>query len=179
MKQGLKLSAFLLCLSVLPHSAFATEPSGARLVQTPYSEEPKTVFEFFFNHPVKIATGLSWLRIYMNTLMNPPYDLAPEFMHIKVVIHGAEIVTLLHKNYATYQESVERMKYYASLGVEFIACQSFAEELGYQSADFYDFVTLAPSGPNEVAHWQQQGYALIIPQALDKLMDVDELRATP
>ncbi len=175
MKKYLGILLFILC-----SPAWATDTEAediAQVVQTPYSDEQKTVFEFFFNHPVKIHTGLSWLRIYMNTLIDSPYDQAPEFMDIKVVIHGTEIVTLMKKNYKKYQTAVEKMKYYASLGVTFIACNSFAHQLGYEPKDFYGFVTLAPSGPNEVIHWQQQGYALIVPQALDKLVELDELHA--
>jgi len=175
------LSCLLLALLSCNHFALAADTeeteNQAKIVQTPYSDEQKTVFEFFFNHPAKIGTGLDWLRIYMNTLVNDPYGMAPEFMDVKVVIHGTEIVTLLKKNYEKYSTAVERMKYYATLGVDFIACHSFAEELGYHPRDFYEFVTLAPSGPNEVIHWQQQGHALIIPLAQDKLIDLDELRA--
>ncbi len=178
MKTSCKLYLLGILLSVSYAAlASATEENPAKVVQTPYNEEQKTLFQFFFNHPAKINTGLDWLRVYMNTLINDPYGMAPEFMQVKVVIHGTEIVTLLKKNRQKYQSAVERMEYYASLGVEFIACHSFAEGLGYQPKDFYDFVTLAPSGPNEVIHWQQQGYALIIPQALDKLINLDELRA--
>lgn len=176
MKTPLYLYLLVALLSFSPF-ALADVETPAKVVQTPYNDEQKTVFQFFFNHPVKINTGLDWLRIYMNTLINEPYGMAPEFMDVKVVIHGTEIVALLKSRYEKYQTAVERMKYYASLGVEFIACHSFAEELGYQPKDFYEFVTLAPSGPNEVIHWQQQGYALIIPQAQDKLIDLNELRA--
>ena len=63
----------------------------ATFVQTPY-KEPKVVFEFYFDNPNKINSALYWLRSYINPLTEEPYNYAPEFMDIKVIIHGTEIV---------------------------------------------------------------------------------------
>lgn len=87
-----------------------------------------------------MGTALFWLRSLMNPLGESPYDLAPEALNIVVVIHGTEIVTLAKKNYPSYSEVVERMRYYADLGVKFRVCTLAAEEYGYRAADFYEFV---------------------------------------
>ena len=108
--------------------------------------------------------------------MEEPYGYAPEFMEIKVVIHGTEIVTLAKRNYEKYKDIVDRMQYYASLGVEFKVCAEAAQDYGYQLKDFQDFVQLIPSAITELAHWQLQGFALIQPEIIMKKYTIEELR---
>jgi len=162
----------LLLLFCLSSSGVMAE---AKYEETPYAE-PKVVFDFFLDDPQKMASALFWIRSLMNPLMDSPYDYAPEFMQLKVVIHGTEIVTLAEKNYAIYKDVVERMRYYASLGVQFRICALAAEDYGYRHKDFYDFVTVVPSGITELAYWQQQGYGLITPQVLDRKLSIEEIR---
>jgi uncharacterized protein len=102
--------------------------------------------------------------------------MAPELMSIKVVIHGTEIVTLAKKNYDKYRDAVERMRYYAGLGVEFKVCGLAAHDYGYRPEDFQDFVQVVPSAITELAHWQMQGYALITPVVLEKKFSVEAIR---
>lgn len=76
------LSLFLLlfCNSfVLAESTEATE--HASFEQTPY-QEPKVMFEFYFDDPNKINSALYWLRSYINPLTDEPYNYAPELMEI-------------------------------------------------------------------------------------------------
>lgn len=156
--------------------AESTEPTKhASFEQTPY-QEPKVIFEFYFDDPNKINSALYWLRSYINPLIEDPYNYAPEFMEIKVIVHGTEIVTLAKKNYAKYKEAVQRMKYYSGLGVEFRVCALAAKDFGYEIKDFQPFVKVIPSAIIEIGHWQQQGYALIKPQIMDKKFSVEELR---
>ena len=162
---------FLLPLLLFPLRG-ATE---AKVVQTPY-QEPKVVFDFFFDDPRKINSALHWIRSLINPLMDSPYDYAPEFMDIVVVIHGSEVVTTVKHNYKKYREAVERMKYYASLGVKFRVCALAANDYGYSAKDFHDFLELVPSGLTELAHWQLKGYALITPQVMDKKFTIEEIR---
>ncbi len=152
----------------------AAAPAG-KVVHPPYGE-PRVVFEFYFDDPRHIDSALYWLRAYMNPLMEPPYDLAPEFMEIVVVIHGTEIVTLARHNREKYRSAVERMRYYAQLGVKFRVCGLAAEDYGYRPEDFHDFVEVVPSAITELGHWQQQGYALIVPRVLEKKFSVEEIR---
>ena len=68
------------------------------------------------------------------------------------------------------------MRYYADLGVSFKVCGQAAEDFGYAVKDFQDFIEVVPNAITELAHWQQQGYALITPQILEKTIDrVDPL----
>jgi hypothetical protein len=154
-------------------AAPAEEP--ARLVQTPY-QEPRVVFDFYFDQPDKVGPALFWIRSLVNPLSEPPYNLAPEMMQIVVVIHGTEIVTLARKNYARYAEAVERMRYYASLGVKFRVCGLAAHDYGYTPQDLYEFIEIAPSAMTELVHWQQQGFALITPQVLEKRLRIEDIR---
>jgi intracellular sulfur oxidation DsrE/DsrF family protein len=147
----------------------------SRTVQTPYSE-PKVVYDFYFDNPEKINSALYWIRSLMNPLLDNPYGMAPEFMEIKVVIHGTEIVTVARKNYEKYKTAVERMRYYASLGVEFKVCGIAAHDYGYGTDGFYEFIDVVPSGINELAHWQLEGYALITPVVMEKKFSVEEIR---
>ena len=152
------------------------EGSSAQYIDTPYADEQNVLFEFFLDEPAKIHSALYWLRSYMNTLTGEPYDLAPEFMHIIVLIHGTEIVTLAKKNYAQYQNAVQRMRYYEQLGVEFRVCGDAAKDYGYTANDFYGFVKIVPSAIVELAHWQTQGYAIIRPLVFEKKFSIEEIR---
>ena len=147
----------------------------AEFIQTPYAE-PKVAFEFYFDDPAKINSALYWLRSYINPLTEEPYNYAPEFMNIKVIIHGTEIVTLAKKNYPKYKTAVDRMKYYSMLGVEFRVCELAAKDFGYEAKDFQGFVKIVPSAIIEIGHWQQQGYALIKPTIMDKKFSIEEIR---
>ena len=151
------------------------EDEVAEFIQTPYTEQ-KVVYEFYFDEPDKINSALYWIRSLMQPLNEAPYEYAPEFLNIKVVIHGTEIVTLAKKNYAKYKDAVERMRYYASLGVEFRVCSIAAEDFGYKRKDFQDFVKMVPSAMPELAHWQLKGYAIIKPDILAKKYSVEEIR---
>ena len=108
--------------------------------------------------------------------MDEPYGLAPEMLDIKVVIHGTEIVTVARKNYARYKDTVERMRYYATLGVEFKVCGLAALDFDYATDAFYDFVDVVPSALPELAHWQLQGYALLTPVVMEKRYSTEEIR---
>lgn len=92
------------------------------------------------------------------------------------MIHGNEIVTVAKKNEAAYQDAVDRMRYYASLGVKFKVCGQAAADFGYRVEDFQDFIEVVPNGITELVHWQQQGYALIVPKVLEKTSDIESLR---
>lgn len=159
-------------LLVLPFTCFA---DGATRVQPPYAEQ-KVVYDFYFDEPEKINSALYWIRSLMVPLGEEPYNHAPEFMDIVVVIHGTEIVTVAKNNYEQYKEAVERMKYYAALGVNFRVCGLAAEDYGYLDKDFYDFIEVAPSAITELAHWQQQGYSLITPVIMDKKYSIEDIR---
>ncbi len=165
-----KLVLLILLLSPLAHAE-----KGASFVQTPYSEQ-KVVFDFYFDDPQKINSALYWIRSLMNPLMGSPYDMAPEFLDLKVIIHGMEIVTVARKNYGEYKDAVERMRYYAELGVEFRVCGLAAEDYGYREEDFYDFIKVTPSAITELAHWQLQGYAVIRPIVVEKKLSIEEIR---
>ena len=149
--------------------------AGGKVVNTPY-EDPKVVFDFFFDDPRHIDSALFWVRSYMNPLMEEPYDLAPEFMEIVVVIHGTEIVTVAKANYDKYRGAVDRMRYYASLGVKFKVCGLAASDYGYRVQDFQDFVEVVPSAITELVHWQQQGFGLITPVIREKKFSIEEIR---
>jgi intracellular sulfur oxidation DsrE/DsrF family protein len=112
----------------------------------------------------------------MNPLMEAPYDFAPEFMDIVVVIHGTEIVTVASKNYEKYRDAVERMRYYASLGVQFKVCGLAAEDYHYTVDDFYEFIDVVPSAITELVYWQQQGYSLLTPKVMEKKFSIEEIR---
>jgi hypothetical protein len=169
----LALAALAAALLVSPLASVAE--GGARVVQTPYAE-PKVVYDFYFDRPDKMGPALFWIRSLINPLGEAPYNLSPDEMEIVVIVHGTEIVTLAKKNYEKYRELVERMRYYASVGVKFRVCGLAAHDYRYANDDFYEFVEIAPSALTELVHWQQQGFALIIPQILEKRFDIEDIR---
>jgi hypothetical protein len=170
-----RLTAVVLLLWVLPGSAATPESDVSRRVETPYTAQ-RVVFDFYFDEPDKINSALYWIRSLVNPLMEAPYEMAPEQLDIKVIVHGTEIVTLARRNYARYRDAVERMRYYASLGVQFRVCGLAAQDYDYADTDFYDFVEVVPSAITELAHWQLQGYALITPSVLEKKHAIEEIR---
>ncbi len=155
--------------------SFSCLADGADRVQTPYAE-PKVVFDFYFDEPAKINSALYWIRSLMNPLGEDPYNYAPESMDIVVVIHGTEIVTVATNNYVKYKDAVERMRYYAELGVNFRVCGLAAADYGYIDKDFYEFIEIAPSAITELSHWQQQGYSLITPVIMEKKHAIEDIR---
>jgi intracellular sulfur oxidation DsrE/DsrF family protein len=163
----------LLLAAVLCFQASAEETS--KEVQTPYGEQ-KVVFDFYLDDPDKINSALFWIRSLVNPLMDDPYGMAPEFLDLKVVIHGTEIVTVARKNYDKYRDAVERMRYYASLGVEFKVCGMAAVDYDYTTDAFYEFIDVVPSAITELAHWQLEGFALITPIVTEKKFSIDEIR---
>ncbi|MCB1735425.1 MAG: DsrE family protein [Gammaproteobacteria bacterium] len=168
---------FVSVASLAEESAPSIDPAtqGAEVIDTAY-DPPKVVFDFYFDDPSQINAALYWIRSLMNPLSAEPYGYTPDQMSIKVVIHGTEIVALAHKNYAKYQDAVERMRYYADLGVEFKVCALAAHDYGYTPADFYDFVQVVPSAITELVHWQTQGHALLQPKMMDKRFSIEEIR---
>ena len=147
----------------------------ADFVQTPYTAQ-KIVYEFYFDEPQDINSALFWLRSHVNPLGESPYDIGIDENEIKVVIHGTEIVTVAKKNYEKYKEAVERMRYYAELGVEFKVCALAAKDFDYTMDDFHDFIDVIPSAMTELAHWQLKGYALMRPVILQKKYRNEEIR---
>jgi intracellular sulfur oxidation DsrE/DsrF family protein len=167
----------LLLLVALLGLGFSTPgiAASAKFVTTPYEDEQKVVFDFYLDDPDKINSALYWIKALVDPLLAEPYNTAP--IDIKVVIHGTELVTLAKHNYSQYQRAVERMRYYAELGVvEFKVCDFAANDYGYSLDDFQDFVHVVPSAIAELAHWQNQGYVLITPQIQEKLYSIDEIR---
>lgn len=169
--------AYAVNLVVIAILALSPAPAAAegRLVQTPYKPQ-KVVFDFYFDHPQKINSALYWIRSLMNPLSEAPYNFDPEAHSIKVLIHGTEIATVVKHNYKKYQEAVDRMRYYASLGVEFRVCGLAAADYGYTLKDFQDFIRVAPSAITELAHWQNQGYAVIAPTVMEKRLAIEHIR---
>lgn len=168
----------LMVITTCAASAAATEladTKGGKWVETPYREQ-NVLFDFYFDEPEKINSALYWIRSQMNPLMDDPYNQAPEFMNTVVVIHGTEIVTVAHKNYDRYKDAVERMRYYADLGVKFKVCGLAARDYDYSIDDFYEFIDVVPSAITELSHWQQQGYSLITPTVMEKKYTIEEIR---
>jgi uncharacterized protein len=147
--------------------------AGATRVNTPY-EPPKVVFDMYLDDPAKLNNALGWLRSMASALSKPPYQFDPST--IKIVIHGAEIVTLVKKNEERYPVVVERMQQLADQGVEFKVCAYTIDIYGYRDEDFYDFVEIVPSAMAEVAYWQSKGYALLMPQVAESRRSIEELR---
>ena len=165
-----------LSLLILLGLGLGSPAQGAgKWVETPYAPA-KVLFEFYLDNPQKIGSALYWVRSLMNPLLAAPYNYSPEDQKIVIVIHGTEIVTVAKKNEAKYQEVVDRMRYYANFGVSFKVCGQAAEEYGYALKDFQDFIEVVPNAITELAHWQQQGYALIVPQVLDKKINIEAIR---
>lgn len=165
----LPVTALLACLCALPAAARAE----ATLVNTPYSA-PKVVYDFFLDDPAKMGAALYWIRSLILPLSVPPYEYNPET--IKVVLHGTELVTVAKKNEAKYKDVVERMRYYADLGIEFKVCGLAMHDYGYTLKDLQDFIQVVPSAPVELVHWQNQGYAVVVPTILDKKFDIEKIR---
>lgn len=168
--QGLCAAAILIgCITTTPALA------QAKVVQTPY-QNPKVLIDIYLDDPQKMASALYWLRSLVNPLTEAPYSMFPEDMKIVVLMHGTEIVTLARKNQARYEEVVQRMRYYADMGVKFKVCGLAVKDFQYTAQDLYDFVEVTPSALTELMHWQNQGYALITPQVNEKKFSIEQIR---
>ncbi len=152
-----------------------TGPAQARWVQTPY-EHPKVLVDVYLDHPDKMGAALYWLRSLVNPLVEAPYSLLPEDMHIIVLLHGTELVTVARKNESKYEDVVQRMRYYASQGVSFKVCGLALKDFGYRLQDMQPFIEVTPSAMTELVHWQNRGYALLTPTVTDKKVSIDDIR---
>ena len=152
-----------------------TQSTGAEVIY-PHYPSVKVVYDFYFDQPDKINSGLYWIRSLIQPLMDSPYNEAPEMMNIVVVIHGTEIVTLAKKNYQKYKEAVERMRYYHQLGVQFHVCGLAMHDFDYTPQDMQDFVKIVPSAFTDLAGLQQEGYALITPRIFTKQIHIQDIR---
>jgi intracellular sulfur oxidation DsrE/DsrF family protein len=170
-------SLLALCCAVLLANVFHTVPAQAqaKVVQTPY-KNPKALVDIFLDDPAKLGAALYWVRSLVNPLTEAPYSMFPEDMSIIVLMHGTEIVTLARKNQERYQEVLQRMRYYADMGVKFKVCGLALQDYGYSAADMQDFVEVTPSAITELMHWQNQGYALIPALVLDKKFSIEQIR---
>lgn len=164
-----------LSICILAVATVHADEATSHVVETAYTEQ-KVVYDFYFDEPEKVNSALFWIRSLINPLMDAPYGMAPEFLDIKVVIHGTEIVTVARRNYEKYRDIVERMRYYASLGVEFKVCGLAAQDYDYDTDAFHEFVDVVPSAITELAHWQLQGYALITPVVMEKKHAIEDIR---
>jgi len=169
------MKTILLALTMLCLGLAMPVQAAGKWVATPYAPA-RVMFDFYLDNPHKIGSALYWVRSLMNPLQAAPYSYSPEDIKIVVVIHGTEIVTVAKHNEAKYQEAVDRMRYYADLGVSFKVCGQAAEDYGYALKDFQDFIEVVPNAITELAHWQQQGYALIVPQIMSKTIDIESIR---
>ena len=147
----------------------------ASFVQTPY-KNPKALVDIYLDDPRKLGSALNWVRGVMNPLTAAPYSMAPDDIPVIVLMHGTEIVTLARKNEERWREVVQRMRYYAEMGVKFKVCGLSIGDYGYTAADLYDFVEVTPSALTELVHWQNQGYALVPAVVNDKKFSIEDIR---
>ena len=166
-----------LCVAgfMLSDLAVSTASAQGKFVQTPY-QNPKALIDIYLDDPAKLGSALYWLRALVNPLTEAPYSMFPEDMRIIVLMHGTEIVTLARKNKERYAEVVQRMRYYADMGVKFKVCGLALQDFHYSANDLHDFVEVTPSALTELMHWQNQGYALITPQVQEKKFSIEKIR---
>jgi len=62
------------------------------------------------------------------------------------------------------------MRCYAQPGVEFKVCSFAAQPFSYKKEYFYEFIDIIPSAVPELAHWQHEGYAIIRPIIIEKIL---------
>lgn len=168
---------YRLCAAVMLVGCIPAAPAlaQAKFVQTPY-QNPKALIDIYLDDPQKLGSALYWLRALVNPLTEAPYSMFPEDMSIIVLMHGTEIVALARKNEERYQEVVQRMRYYAAMGVKFKVCGLALQDFQYTASDLHDFVEVTPSAITELMHWQNRGYALITPQVNDKKFSNEQIR---
>ena len=164
-------------LAIALLGGLASEPANAqaKVVQTPY-KNPKALVDVFLDDPAKMSAALYWVRSLVNPLVEAPYSMFSEDMSIIVLMHGTEIVTLARKNEERYAEVVQRMRYYADMGVKFKVCGLALQDYHYTAADLHSFVEVTPSAITELMHWQNQGYALITAQIFEKKLSIEDIR---
>ena len=166
--------AMFVLAAVLPLSP-GPALAQAKVVQTPY-QNPKALVDIFLDDPAKLGAALYWVRSFVNPLTEAPYSMFPEDIKVIVLLHGTEIVALARKNAARYEEVLQRMRYYAEMGVKFRVCGLALQDYGYTPADMQDFVEVAPSAITELVHWQNQGYALVPAVVQDKKFSIEQIR---
>ncbi len=120
----------------------------------------KAVYDFYFPNPNSVSLVLSAINSLMaQTAEFGPHDFDP--LKIVVVSHGPELVVFAKRNYAKYQETVDRAASLAQQGVRFEICRGAAAALNFEPEDFHGFATVVPSGPYALTYWQMKGYGIL------------------
>ncbi len=168
--QRLLLGA-LLCAGV----AWAGPDDPSKFDGTPHGAQ-KAVYQFNLEKPEDLYQALGYLNNHLNSLK--------EFgdvkkSHIVMVAHGNELHMLSRLNRAAYPDIYERLKALTDQGVSLRVCRNAANFRGYKPGDFYDLVTVVPAAMTDLAKWQQNGYAYISGDVINRTKRADFLQKHP
>lgn len=147
----------LLLAGLLPFTAHAESPA-------PWGHAQNTVQNYARQKVVyDVATGsesavrglISRAVLLADINGSDPFD-----NKIVIVLHGDEIPFFAIRNYARYQELMQRAQGATLTGtIEFRMCRLAALAHGFQAEDIHGFVTLVPMADAEIIRLQQDGYA--------------------
>lgn len=165
------LFGVLLCAGV----AWAGPDDPSKFDGTPLGAQ-KAVYQFNLEKPEDLYQALGYLNNHLNSLK--------EFgdvkkSHIVMVAHGNELHMLSRLNRAAYPDIYERLKTLTDQGVSLRVCRNAASFRGYKPGDFYDLVTVVPAAMTDLTKWQQNGYAYISGDVINRTKRADFLQKHP
>lgn len=149
------LFAALLFIPVLAFAANANAPWGqAHAVEQTYAKQ-KVVYDAAVDSEAAVRSVISRAVLLANLNGNDPFD-----SKVVIVLHGNEIPFFAIRNYAKYQDLMQRAQSATQSGViEFHMCRIAAKGHGFEPADIHGFVTMVPMADAEIVRLQQAGYA--------------------
>ena len=150
--------ALLVAIGFIPALSIAANPDApwgeARVMEQTYSKQ-KVVYDVAVNSEAAVRSVISRAVLLASLNGDDPFD-----SKIVIVLHGNEIPFFAIKNYAKYQELMQRAQGATQSGViEFRMCRIAARGHGFEPADIQGFVTMVPMADAEIVRLQQAGYA--------------------
>ncbi|MTJ80500.1 MAG: hypothetical protein F8N37_05715 [Telmatospirillum sp.] len=148
----------LICLSLIVTSAAMAGPEDPSSAEgTAYTAPQKVVFDAVYDNPGDMKAVLATVSAHIRALKehgNPPVE-------IVVVSHGNELNGLARANRTRFPDMYDAVRQVTGQGVRIHICGGAARLRGYGPADFYDFVTVVPVAPTDLAKLEGEGYAYV------------------
>jgi intracellular sulfur oxidation DsrE/DsrF family protein len=122
------------------------------------AEEPDGVVFLVMDYDVE---AYLWVLPRLQRYVRMMREEWPE-VHLIILSHGDEIISLLAKNetkYRSFHENIQRL--ISTYNVDFQVCGAFAALSGIDQSEFADFVDVVPSAPSQIKDYRQMDYKIV------------------
>jgi|GEM_PF-1148290 len=122
------------------------------------AEEPDGVVFLVMDYDVE---AYLWVLPRLQRYVRMMREEWPE-VHLIILSHGDEIISLLEKNetkYRSFHENIQRL--ITTYDVDFQVCGAYAALSGIDQSEFANFVDVVPSAPSQIKDYRQLDYKIV------------------